>query len=138
MTWFVAVSMAGALLVGLFLVSRERSWRLGSWTRYLARSRTIEVHIGEHRTFVRVDGRSQWCENCRTSYFFVMPHYSRPRLNALVAVLCERCWRDMTPDERLHAYASWWLSARARRVARGEEVSPREFDDLRWALRAET
>lgn len=70
------------------------------------------------------------CLRCHTSFVFSRGHPTiaetplLPGKRYVCGALCHRCWRDLTPSERLPYYQRLWLARR------GE--NPRE-NALAWA-----
>jgi hypothetical protein len=70
------------------------------------------------------------CYRCRTSFAFSRGHYTRAESPLLQTEpfgawpLCRRCWRDLSPRERLPYYQRFWLAHRG--------PNPRE-NQLVWA-----
>lgn len=50
------------------------------------------------------------CRRCQTNWRFVTPHDTDWGWKGCIA-LCEKCWRELTPEQRLPYYRSlieWW------------------------------
>jgi hypothetical protein len=52
------------------------------------------------------------CEKCNTTWKFVKPHYTYYDESHGCFSLCEKCWSELTPKERLEFYkisrVSFW------------------------------
>jgi hypothetical protein len=59
--------------------------RLGTWSQRLA------------------PGYS-WCAHCETPWLFVAHHDTDYRSDRGIFVLCEKCWAEFTPQQRLPYY----------------------------------
>jgi hypothetical protein len=45
-----------------------------------------------------------WCIRCRTTWRFVRPHLTGVTDSSGVFALCDRCWFELDPEERLPYY----------------------------------
>ncbi len=63
--------------------------RLGTWSQRLA------------------PGYS-WCFRCETPWLFVKGHDTKYSPDRACFPLCEKCWGELTPDERLPYYRQLW------------------------------
>lgn len=63
--------------------------RLGRWSRILA------------------PGYS-WCEKCGTPWRFVAEHVTDYTATRGIFPLCEKCWAELSPEERLPFYWAVW------------------------------
>jgi hypothetical protein len=63
--------------------------RLGTWSQRLA------------------PGYS-WCFRCETPWLFVPNHTTDYRPDKGCFALCEKCWQELTPQQRLPYYRQLW------------------------------
>lgn len=132
--WLLAIPVA---LVLLDQLAQRNSWRLGAWTQYLPLPALYKVRGGHV-----IDLSHTWCEECKTAFRYATPHvtyirpYDLPPGSAIgIVVLCQKCRSAIGPDLTMQRYAEWWLAKRDRDLERGLTPDPREFDDIRAALR---
>ncbi len=45
-----------------------------------------------------------WCHKCKTTYFFVDSHNTYYGGGRGIFALCEKCWEELVPSERLPYY----------------------------------
>jgi len=69
------------------------------------------------------------CLHCKTTWRFVKPHNTPLNKHESVFPLCEKCWKRLTPEQRLPYY---WLLLLEWNMEDGTELA----DDERAALRA--
>lgn len=134
MIWiFVAMGFVSVL----YLIDRRlrvRGARLGEWTQRLPWMRHGRVWV--RGVPMELDG---WCENCKTGWRYAIPHvtFTRRAADAPVrayAIVCERCFNDLPIDVVARRYAQWWVDKNTG-LPEGEYPDPREFEDLKAALR---
>lgn len=63
--------------------------RLGTWSQRLA------------------PGYS-WCLRCETPWLFIVHHNTDYRSDRGIFVLCEKCWAELAPEQRLPYYRQLW------------------------------
>lgn len=113
--------------------AKRKAWRLGSWTQMISTHGTVWVR-GKR---MKLDG---WCGNCETSWRYALPHVtflrrgpSEPVIG--IVVVCQKCRQELEIDPLMRCYAAWWVEKNERQVEQGVFPDPREFDDIRAALR---
>jgi hypothetical protein len=111
--------------------ARIRGLRLGSWTKRLPWFRRGRVWV--RGTPMRLDG---WCENCGTGWRYALPWVTFIRRDpsspvTAIVVVCQKCRADLPLDHVVQRYARWWVDKNERTG----EADPREFEDIRAALR---
>lgn len=126
MTLWQTTGLALVVLVvalGFDYAARQRWWRLGGWTR----------RVWRHRPF---------CIACKTSSRYARLHrtrYYRVAINgspfvASLEPLCERCWAERSPVERLPFYEEAWLSELSLLRSMGLTPPPHALDQIRAAV----
>lgn len=129
----IAVALAGFVYL-LDRRLRVRGIRLGEWT-------TRVPWFRKGRVFVRgvpmyLNG---WCENCKTGWRYALPYVTLTRhlpsdpVRAYV-VVCERCRLELPLEVLVRRYAEWWVE-KNEALPEGEYPDPREFEDIKSALR---
>ena len=71
------------------------------------------------------------CLHCKTTWRFVKPHATPFNEHEGAFPLCEKCWRELTPEQRLPFY---WLLLLKWNMEDGTELSEDERDALRAAV----
>lgn len=71
------------------------------------------------------------CLHCKTTWRFVKPHATPFNEHEGALPLCEKCWRELTPEQRLPFY---WLLLLKWNMEDGTELSEAERDALRAAV----
>jgi len=130
MIWLL-LAVPIAVLWFLDRQARRNGWRLGGWTRYVPLFR--RAYVLENGAVLRLDG---WCENCKTGWRYARPFVTktRPDLSGPLighVALCQRCRVELPLDVVVQRYAQWWVDKNERTG----EVDPREFEDIKAALR---
>ena len=105
------IGITSPLLIVMLMIA-EHYWPVG---KVPERIRALNLRIGRiSRWFSHK--REGSCGRCKTTWDFVQNHVTSyypkdcawPRY--LCSALCEKCWRELTPDERLPYYAAVWNS----------------------------
>ena len=73
---------------------------------YRQRARFLNLRIGSI-SHVIYPGLG-WCYRCKTNWAFVESHTTWLNDHAATFPLCEQCWDELTPEERLPYYRMQW------------------------------
>jgi hypothetical protein len=108
-----AVFVAGLLVFAVYAARTER--RVGRWGRMLP-----------------LPKKGGACLRCSTDFAFVRPHDTPYHYDGRCCFpLCEPCWKETTPDERIVFYARMLLDWRAAGKYDGDEAG---WDEDREAI----
>ncbi len=70
--------------------------------------------------------RYSFCMRCKTTWFFVKEHSTNYKTGDNCAVgcfpLCEKCWSELTPEQRLPYYKELWLEWANRDKMEWEDI----------------
>lgn len=73
-----------------------------------------------------------WCGRCRTSWRFVEGHSTNYTEHRGCFPLCEACWSELTPEQRLPFYRDLWQSWQAD----GSDKEPDVWNQIESAVLA--
>lgn len=90
----------------------------------------LNVRIGRISRLISTPGYS-WCGRCKTTWPYVKPHRTWYNEYSACFPLCEKCWAELTPEERMPYYERlldyWELSS---------PVDPDDAEQIRAAVLA--
>lgn len=59
------------------------------------------------------DTTTLYCECCHTTWKFVVPHTTQYSVHSSCQALCEKCWNEYIPVDRLKFYLKMWTKQRS-------------------------
>jgi hypothetical protein len=76
-----------------------------------------------------------WCGRCKTNWAFVKSHDTEYSRSGGCFPLCEKCWRGLTPAQRLPYYRDLWQEWYGSEpdVRRAQELLDR-WDEIKLAV----
>jgi hypothetical protein len=92
-----------------------------SWKR----AQGLNIRIGRISWLISAPNLS-WCYRCHTTWAYVVPHETRYSVSSACFPLCEKCWADLTPEQRLPYYealiSEWMMSHPSHHVDSADQI----------------